>query len=77
MIGDIVTITVDKPYGVDDEYPVKGETGVILDFDESTEQWQIATGNYVSDGWWFTKDEFRPATDDEARARLRFILMDS
>lgn len=75
MIGDIVTITVDNPYGVDGEYHVKNETGVIVDFDESTDQFEIATGNYESDGWWFTKDEFRLATDDEIKARLRFVLM--
>lgn len=75
-IGDIVTIVVDNPYGVDDEYPVKNETGVIVDFDEESEQWEIATGNPITDGWWFIKDEFRPATAEEIEARLRYVLME-
>lgn len=74
-IGDIVTILIDNPYGVDEEYHVKNETGVIVDFEESTEQWCIATGKPETDGYWFTEDEFRPATTDEIEARLRFILM--
>lgn len=72
-IGDVVTIVVDTPYGVYDE-PVKNETGVIVDFDEESEQWEIATGNPIS--WWFTKDEFRPATAEEIEAKLRYVLME-
>lgn len=74
-IGDIVTIIVDNPSGVDEEYPVKNETGVIVDFDETSEQWQIATGEPETDGWWFTEDELRPTTAEEIEARLRYILM--
>ena len=73
-IGDIVTILVDNPGGVE-EYHVKNETGVIVDFEESVEKWCIATGKPETDGWWFTEDEFRSATTNEIEARLRFILM--
>ena len=73
-IGDIVTITTNKPYGVVDKYRVKNETGVITDFDECT-AWEISTGIPETTGWWFTEDEFRLATDDEIKARLRLLLM--
>lgn len=75
-IGDVVTIIVDTPYGVEENYRVKNETGVVVDFEEDTEQWEIATGNPETDGWWFTEDELRPATAKEIEARLRFVLME-
>lgn len=74
MIGDVVTITADNPYGVDEDYAVKGETGVIVDYDEDTNQFYVETGNSEST-WWFTSDEFRPATEEECKARLRYLLM--
>ena len=74
-IGDIVTIKVDYPYGVEERWKVKDETGVIIDFQEDPEEWCVATGNPESDGWWFTEDELRQATDEEIKARLRFVLM--
>ena len=73
-IGDIVTITTDHVYGVDDYYPVHMETGVIVSYDDETKQYQIVTCNPASDEWWFTEDEFRLATDEEVRARLRFAV---
>lgn len=75
MIGDIVTITVDRPYGVDEDYFVKNETGVIVESFAATNQWRIETGVPNTSGWWFTPDEFRPATEDEVRARLKKVLM--
>lgn len=75
MIGDIVTITIDCPYGVDGDYRVKNETGVITNYDEDTKTWEIATGKPDTTGWWYAVGEFRPATDDEIKARLRFVLM--
>ena len=72
-IGDIVTITVDHPAGVYNRLFVKNETGVITDFDE--EVWEISTGMPGTSGWWYAEDEFRPATDDEIKARLKLILM--
>lgn len=75
IIGSIVTIIVDNHCGVDREYKIKNETGVIINFDEEFEQWKIATGNPESDGWWWNKDEFREATDEEIKAKLRCLLM--
>lgn len=71
-IGDIVTITVNHPVGACGCL-VKNETGVITDFDE--EVWEISTGMPGTSGWWYAEDEFRPATDDEIKARLKLILM--
>ena len=73
-IGDIVTITVNHPDGV---YgcSVKNETGVITDFDKEGAAWVISTGMPGTSGWWYGEDEFRLATDDEIKARLKLILM--
>lgn len=73
MVGDIVTIIANNPRGV--KARVNGETGVIVEFDERCEMSCVATGNPESNSWWFTDDEFRPATDEEIKARLRFVLM--
>ena len=75
MIGDIVTITIDNPQGVEGNYPVKNETGVIVDFDEDANVCEIATGKAETTGWWYAEDEFRLATEDEIKARLKFLLM--
>lgn len=75
VLGNIVTIIVDNPYGVEEKWSIKNEIGVIVDFEESTKQYKIATGNYKSDGYWFTENEFRPATDDECRAALYSLIM--
>jgi len=72
-IGDIVTITVNHPGGVGGCF-VKNETGVLTDFDEVA-AWKISTGMPGTTEWWFTEDEFRLATDDEIKARLKLILM--
>ena len=74
-IGDIVTITVDHPACVYDRRSVKNETGVITDFDKEGSAWEITTGKPETTGWWYAEDEFRPATDDEIKARLKLILM--
>ena len=79
-IGDIVTITVHLPYGVDEgNVSVMNETGAITDFVEFVEDgsmmWEITTGNHLTTGWWYCEGEFRPATPEEIEARLRYVLM--
>lgn len=73
MIGNIVTIIVDHPCGKND-VSVKNETGVIVDFDESSETFQIKTGSYFSDGYWYIEKDFRPATDDEIKKTLKLLI---
>ena len=74
-IGDIVTIIVDHPAGVDEFGKVKGETGVITDYDHAG-NWAIETGKPETSGWWFYETEFRPATAEEIADRLRYVLME-
>ena len=74
-IGDIVTITVETPEGIEDAVSVYGETGVIVDEDLEYNCWQVATGNPHTTGWWFSETELRPATPEEIADRLKFILL--
>ena len=74
-IGDIVTIVVDYPAVIGEAEKVKGETGVIADCDSEYNLWMVETGKPETSGWWFTEDEFRPATAEEIEARLRYVLM--
>ena len=73
MIGNIVTIIVDHPRGKDD-VSVKNETGVIVDFDDSDETFQIRTGSVFSDGYWYIEKDFRPATDDEIKKAFKLLM---
>ena len=77
MIGNIVTITVNNPCGVDGEYPVLNETGVIVEIEEyedGQKLFLINTGKVLTT-WWFSESQFRPATEEEVREKLRYLLM--
>ena len=74
-VGDIVTITVDYPAGVDEFEKVKGETGVITDYDHVDNCWVVETGKPETSGYWYDETEFRPATAEEIADRLRYVLM--
>ena len=73
-IGDIVTITVDYPAGVEEFGKVKGETGVITNYDH-VGSWEVTTGKPKTSGYWYYETEFRPATAEEIADRLRYALM--
>ena len=76
MIGSIVTILVDYPCGVDEDAHnyVKGETGVITDYDEEHGDYAVTFHPQVFP-WWFSKDELRLATNEEIAGKLRYIIM--
>ncbi len=74
-IGDIVTITVKHPAGVEEYAYVLNETGVITDYDHAG-NWAIETGKPETSGWWFYETEFCPATAEEIADRLRYVLME-
>lgn len=74
MIGTVVTIIVDHPCAGDRGFKVKNETGIIHDFNEVNNTFQIRTGLFFTNGFWYRENEFRPATDDEIKARLKLIL---
>ena len=75
-IGDIVTITVKHPAGVEEYAYVLNETGVITDYDHVDNCWVVETGKPETSGWWFDETEFRPATAEEIADRLRYVLME-
>ena len=75
-VGTIVTIITDCPAGLANPiFNVKGETGVITDFDDEDVIWQIKTGNPDTTGFWYSQIEFRLATPEEIANKLRFLLM--
>lgn len=78
MIGSIVTILVDYPCGTDEveNNYVKGETGVITDYNEETNDYAVSILPHERFPWWFSKEEIRLATNEEIAGKLRFIMMD-
>lgn len=76
MIGSIVTILVDYPCGTDEveRNYVKGETGVITDYNEEHNDYAVKFYPQ-SFPWWFAKDELRLATNEEIARKLRSVLM--
>lgn len=68
-VGDIVTIIIDMPYGVDDEY-VKDKVGLIVE--KEGKLFRVRTNaNPLYDGYWYTVDEFRLATETEIASTLK------
>ena len=68
-VGDIVTITVQYPYLVINEN-VFGEVGIIADIENG--YLEVKTDS--RDGYWYTKDEIRLATETEIKEKLRKLL---
>lgn len=75
-IGSIVTILVDYPAGMDEDARnyVKGETGIITEYDEDYDDYAV---KFLPQSfhWWFSKDEMRLATNEEIAEKLRYIMM--
>ena len=70
-IGTLVMVITDHPSGCDDT-TTYGTIGVIAEIDEK--------GNYRvqelhDSGFWYSADEIRELTDEEARLALQSILL--
>ena len=69
QVGDIVTIIIDMPYGVDDEY-VKDKDGLVVE--REGKLFRVRTSaNPLYDGYWYTVDELRLATETEVTSTLK------
>ena len=80
-IGDIVTLTADRPFGIHEEdcSGFKGSVGIITEIAEPEEEtypsFRVTTPDYSKANYWFIEEEFRPATDEEIRkAFLESVL---
>ena len=73
-VGDVVTITAKYPYNTN--VNCEGETGVITEHDVENNVFEITTGNPYTTEYWYEETEFRLATEEEIKDRLRYLLMD-
>ena len=79
-IGDIVTILVEYPCGVEKNKwnYVKDETGVIVDVDTHDPnelEYSVKLSPTDIFSWWFASEEIRSATEDEIAEKLRSLMM--
>ena len=79
MLGNIVKLTVEHPYGVDD-ITVKGDIGVIRGIEEQKDGtlYYTITARHGDFGYAYnfiyTEEEFTLASDEECREELKKVL---
>ena len=73
-LGDIVVVLNNDLIGVDDFYPVKGEVGIITDYEKETDMYEVKTLDPITSGWWYTREQLGTPTAEDYRRRLKEAL---